>query len=184
MHLSEAEILKAANIAASKYFSMDVAIGRSDLVSIAVVRILERNPDCIAMAVQSGREGLARVIGTERYQKETNGRTTKAVGGFVNAEKLNHVHQQLNRRGKVETKKREFSKKIIRLAGRPIGRFGRLGVVYPAAIESCLVDVYFDPVELVDVGRYRRRLLFKGKRVTKRMRELAGRHYCLLLLER
>jgi hypothetical protein len=71
-HISPDEALKAARIAAAKFFSTDSAITRGDLIGWAAIRILDRDPDNMPTAVHVGREGIMRELGYRKYEAATN----------------------------------------------------------------------------------------------------------------
>ena len=175
MHLTEDEIMKAAKIAASKFGSNDPAIDSDDLVSIAYLRIVKRDPWNSGTAVFVGREAIGRVIGQDKYRKQFE-RTCR--GENVDTSERPPRGEQTT----AERKKRQHARHMMRLLGPPLIRFGRFGVVYPESVAADLRAVFFDSID--DVGRTRRklRLLLSAGSVTTAAMKLANSHYVLLLV--
>ena len=176
MTLTNSEIMRAAEIAARKFGSNDPAIEHDDFVQLAAIRIIDRNPTTIGTAVKVGREAIGKVISYARYKKESAANTARGV----DVDRPGRV-TKIGRLPNPERKKRRHAQEIIRIIGRPIRRFGKFGVAYPAAVEPKLATVYFDPIENLQ-GSRRRRLLIKASRVTPAIRKLADSHYVLLLV--
>ena len=174
MHLTDKEVLKAAKIAAGRFGSSDPAIDQEDFVSIAALRIAERDPTTIGTAVFVGREAIGRIISQTRYRKEgTTARGNNVVSGWT---------QRLDRTAitTAERKRRRFVWDLLREIGGPLYCFGRFGVAYPAAIADKLAGVWFDQPGR---GGHRERLLVTGS-LTDEIKELAEKHYvCLLVID-
>lgn len=175
MNLNEDEILRAANIAASKFGSADPAIDRDDFVSVATLRIIERDPTTVACAVHVGREALGRIVGQVRYTKEAitvRGSEVKPVDRLYRPTMSTAEH-----------KKRRFARELIKSIGKPICFFSKFGVAYPENVEPKLAVAWFDSIESIDNSDKRRVLKIKGN-ITADVLALANDHYvCLLVPE-
>ena len=128
-HLTIEEMQRAAQVAAGKYFSTDQAMDRDDFESIAMVRILNRNPTTIATAVHVGREGIMREVKYARYAKATE-TIQFSVFESDSSTEIGAEKPVRRRETQAEIKLGRFVKKIARKMGPPVETFGKHGVAY------------------------------------------------------
>lgn len=175
MHLSPENAFKAAKIAASKYFSNDQAIGQEDLQSIALVRILDRDPTTMGAAVHVGREGIMREIKYARYKKAAD---TVQFSVFEKQDRGTLELDKVSRRSETdaEVKVSRFVRKITDRMGPPLEVFGRFGVAYQFGSVPDLVVKRFrfsDPNST--------RLIYSHE-ITDEIRSLADRCHVLVII--
>ena len=196
MHLNTDEIERAAGIAAQKYFSGDNAIDRDDLVSIATLRILDRNPTTIGTAVHVGREGIMREIGYKRYLNATR---TINLSAVTHQDQNDDADSELAALGRNRvTKSRpssEFQKSRVKVRqlqkrlGEPLKIFGRFGVAYDfdkdfqtqTEFDVDCVSTNIPGILLITFGK---KVRIIGRIITPRMRAVSNRHYVIAFLKR
>lgn len=167
--------MRAAEIAARKFGSSDPAIDRSDFVSIAAVRILERKPSNMATAVHVGREAIGKIIKQARYKKEGQTVRGSATELVTNRLTLCRPAQSI-----AEKKKLRFTRDLLRRIGLPEFYFSRFGIAYLQSRWPVQSGVWFDSMDSVN-SRRRRRLLLRGA-MTADVESLADQHYVCLLI--
>lgn len=187
MNLREGDVLRAAKIAARRFFSADPAVDVDDFVSAAAVRIIERDPTTMGAAVHVGGEAIARIVGQVRYTKNTANVSTSGLreAGWQAAQ-----GDQLarSRPSLAEKKKRRFAREVVAAIGRPLYRFGEFGVAYESYAAQHLTGVWFDrrcdccPADVSPPGRSKQRILISGGGMTPAVEDLANDHYVLLLV--
>lgn len=175
MNLSTDNILKAAKIAAAKYFSNDQAIGQDDLQSIAMVRILDRDPTTMGAAVHVGREGIMREIKYKRYQKASE---TVQFSVFENEDRGALELDKVSRRSDsdAELKVSRFVRKITDRMGPPCEVFGRYGVAY---LEQNVPPIVIKRFRFSDSTATR---LIYSHEITDEIRRIANRCHVLVVI--
>jgi hypothetical protein len=176
VNLSTDDILKAAKVAASKYFSTDQAIDRDDLVSLATLRILDRDPTTMATAVHVGREGIMREIGYRRYEKATN---TIQFSVF-DADQSVPMQRAIGANSSdVEKKWIKWIKNTSERMGPPVEMFGRFGLAYQSeSVCTTLINRFKSPGR---IGKRNKRLIYSRK-ISDVARQIADLDYVLVIL--
>lgn len=174
MHLKEAEIMKAAGIAASRFGSGDPAIERDDFVAMAALRICQRDPTTIGTAVHVGREAIGKVVGQLRYRKEID--TTRGVATNRDARPRPTVRSQMDAKNRTRS-----VAGLLKRIGRPAFFFGRFGAAYPDSIASKIEQVMFDCPSRCQESPRRLTIKMEGT-LSPAIERLADRHNVLLLV--
>ena len=145
MHLTPDDVMKAARIAAAKYFSTDQAICQEDLSSIALVRILERDPTTMGTAVHVGREGIMREIKYQRYAKATQTIQLSVLESDGERASDSVSMSQLKRltQSEPQAKFDRYVHNLTEQMGPPDELFGKFGFAYSASkVSDSLVSQF------------------------------------------
>lgn len=180
-HITAEKAMYASKCAAQKWFSNDQAIGQDDLESIALVRILERDPMNVATAIHVGGEGILRQIKYRRYENGCNTvqfSQAKHIDGDDEVNLLDGGVKPL--RESEDTPALKMERHCARLAKQAEAKkFGKFGLAVPDSKKTKVLRNRFKSTLDID---NKPKITVRTPIITDKLTELANNIFVLAVL--